>query len=990
MNHNIDYSTLDLEGRVAALGNHHHKHILNINKYLDGLVSLIDQEGLIDQFYLLRFSQTPYKEMGLITRLVDDRETVLELLGCYYSLQFLLMNIKALDVLQLNLTTDANRYNVFKLFLQRTGSDFRSLSAAYMKTLLNVFFKNRSRPDYVVCSVGTRVDQDDIDIGVIDTGLQNRDTINAAFGFLNTEMLKHASALHFHLSEHVGARGYSASIQEYHDLLDSQIQDVVILSEMLNAVPILGRSSLFLDFKREVLNRYYFREGEQNKYHEGCLRGLLGEIRDLIMTEPPEDVLNPKNDALRMIKAVIFALKTWKGIERYTALDVLDELIRTDAANYENYIRIHNAFTFFETFRFLHQLFIIQEEEISIEDPNIVQSLQGVANAMGYEDKNFASAYTQLLIHYQDHLKTARLGAENLVQQVTRHLDNITIFYPITHLSDDGNTGMQYAGNVVLDFMRKCRFFSGTRFWDDFLKAFQRDDRVLLDRFLNDFDKIPAKHLPKIIELYVKWGSLSPYTMISLITIITEKRPEMIESPLIRSFTSAFIDLLDNSLHNISRLSRVMIFYTQTMNNFLAILSDDQLYKLIKLLDRKIWHRETYRMKKRLLTLCRLYRYSSHYFRRFIHKVFNKYAYYTISLNNPPKYRQLADGFLRNLDNFDTISEKLNRLSDYYDFEFLRLGINTVNGMDIHTINKEFTIFSDNYIRILFDLCREEVTKTMKNAPQTRDLLAIFTAGGHARSQAFDDDYDLIILLNSDDENILDFANKIILKMNKRIIQRAIMPHYRFADHFRNYVTTFRNLKDFFEQPDEFAFIDQSQLLGARMVVGSAHLEESYEKELILPYIYERKAKFIDFLLLELRESQPPVEGVPGMDIKENPGGLRDMENFLFILKAHFLIRYPISPRLFIQIRNLLPGHKKILEEIMNDYYFLKHVRDLYHLIVSDDDVLQTEYLGDIIMPLNTSRSMEIQTAAELEEMVFTKMHQNVLNTEKILSALGY
>jgi len=990
VNQNVDYSTLDLEGRVAELGNHHQKHIHKIQQYYDVLVSLIDQEALVDQFRLLRFSPTPFREMGLITQLLDDRKTVLDMLGCYYSLQFLLMNFKALDVLQLNLATSVNRYNTYKHFLKRTGTDFRSLSGAYMKTLLNLFFRNRTRPDFVVCSVGTRVDQDDIDIGVIDTGETQRDTINAAFGFLNTEMLKHSSALHFHLSEHVGKRGYSASIAEYHELLDDEIQDVVILSEMLNAVPILGNSALFTQFKTEILKRYYYREDQDNQYHEGCLRGLLGEIRDLIMREPPENILNPKNDALRMIKAVIFALKTAKQVERYTALDVLDTLILSDSANYENYTRIHNAFTFFETFRFFYQLYVIQEEEISIEDPNITDNLQGVARAMGYEDKNYAPAYTQLIIHYQDHLKTARLGAENLVQHITQHLSRITIFYPMTHIQVDSEGNEKYAGNTVLDFMHKSRFFSGTRFWDDILKVFRQEDQVLINRFIRDFQEIPSERQPKIMQMYVNWGGLSPYTMISLITIMAESKPNLRDSQLIQTFAKIFISNIDKSLQSISRLSRVLILFPQTMNNFLAILPDEQLYQLIQILDQPVWHQETDRMRERLMTLCQLFRYSSHFFRRFIRKVSNKYAYYSISLNNPPKYRQLAEGLLRNIDNFDTIEEKIDKLGDYYDFEFLRLGIHAVKGMDFHTINKEFTIFSDNYIRILFELCREEVTKSVSNAPETKDLLAIFAAGGHARSQAFDDDYDLIILLNSDDQEILAFANQIALRMNKHIIRRAIMPHYRFADRFRNYVTTFGELRSFFRNPDEYVFIDQSQLLGARMVVGSAHFEKSYEEQLIEPYIYHQKEKFIAFLLHEIQSHQSYHEEASEIDVKECPGGLRDMENFLFILKAHLIIRQPIAPRLFSQICRQLPDLREKLYQIKDDYYFLKHVRDLYHLIVSDDDILQPGYLGYILQPLNNARDSHIPDAAALEKQIQQSMRNNIQNSRAVLQSLGY
>jgi len=983
--HNIDFSTIDLFGRVSALGNHYNKHLYNIDKNFDALVSLIDAQHLFDQFQLLRFSSQPGKEMKLISALIEDRETLLQMLGCYYSLQFLLMNLKALDVLQMNLSTQTSRYDNYQLFLLQTGSDFRLLSGAYMSVLLDLFLPKAERPEFVVCCVGTRVDQDDIDLGVIDKGLKNRKIITKAFGSLNNEMLKNASALHFHLSEHVGRRGYSASIQEYHELLDNEIRDFVILSEMLNAVPIIGHLKLFRQFKGEILDRYFYRPKMDNKYHEGCLRGLLGEIRDLIMMEAPENILNPKRDALRMLKASVFALKTWKGIDRNTTLEVLDVLIKTDLANYENYTRVHQALTFFETFRFLYQLFVVQEEEIYLEENHISDNLQKVALAMGYEDKVFAPAHTQLLIHYQDHQQLARQGVENLMRQITRHLSNITIFTPIIQSFRKRDGDQRKTINVAVEFLHIARFFRGTRFWDDIFKVLDRDDE-LLDLFLKDFSEFPEARMKALIKIYVRWGRLSPYSLISLITIISRRRSHLIEKDFFGAFLDEILLQTKGTQENISRLCHVLNFAPKMMNDFLSLLNEKQLTKLIHTIDRPVWKPDIINIQQNLTTLIKLYCGSSYYFKRFVHRVFNSYAPYISSLNNQPKFAKIAHGLLRNLDNFETLSLKIEKLGEYYDFEFLRLGIQLMQGTSFDKVNKQFTVFSDNYIQILFDLCREEVVREMDyHAPETRDLLAIFAAGGHARSQAFDDDYDLIILLNSDDNEMLGFANKIILKMNKHIIRRSIMTHYRFADRFKNYVTTFSNLKIFFNNPDENAFIDMSQLLGARMIVGSAHFKTAFEKEIIYPYIFERKQDFIRSLSREIRSRHDYHFDAVVFDIKESPGGLRDLENLLFILKAQYSIVEPISPKLFKILSGRLAAHLNTLNDLKQGYYFLKHVRDLYRLRVSDHDELQLKYLDDIIEPLNKSRGTNFQNAKELHKAILNAMHKNVRRFQKIL-----
>ena len=989
MRSRLDSEINILLSRISELGNHHKKYIFTVEKHFSQIVNLTDEKGLSEQFNLLRFSYTPEKQMRLLNKIIEDKSFALDMLGCYFALQFLMMNLKAMDVLALDLFTEKNIYKVFRSFLYRTGNDFRLLSGAYMTVLFDIYLPRKQRPQFVLCGVGTRVDQDDIDIGVIDVDSDSRGKLNEALASLNTEMLKHASALHFHLSEHVGKSGFTASIEEYHDLLDNEICDFVILSEMLNAVPILGRLKVFSQFRNEILDRYYYRHNNSNKYHEGYLRGLLGEMRDLLMRDPPDDVLNPKDDGLRMIKGVISALKTWKGVRRPTSFEVLEVLMKWDHANIDHYNRIYHSLMFLETFRFLYQIYIVQEDEIILNE-GIVDNLSRVAYAMGYHDNNFAPASTQLLIHYQDHLKVAKLGAEALIRQITKHLIGITIFYPIVDTKTNDESVEIYKGNFSVDLIRYSRFFRGTRFWDDILSLLNRDDETLLNRFLNGFSWLSERERDNIIRAYVKWISLSPYTLISLITLIVKHKPEMANSKLIRDFVEIFIMNIEQNLENIRRLSQAAIFYPQIMNKFLSILTDNLLFKLMQILDHPVWKPEVNRMREKFLALCKLHYNSSYYFKRFVLRVFNSNPDFITSITNPARFRNLADGLFQNLENFVSVNEKLSRLGSFYDFEFMRLGINAINGMPFTAINQEFTYFCDNYIQVLYDLCKEIALRSEKSEPETKDLLAIFVAGGHGRSQAFEDDYDLIILLNSDDREIVEFANKIVIKMNWQINKRYITPPYRFADRFGSYITTTDDLKALFKSEDEDQFIDKSQLLGSRMVVGSRRFESYFRREIIGKHIFNKKDEFITSLLNEISSRRSFHRSVETIEIKEGPGGLRDLENFLFILKAHFKLYDPISVQLFNELIIRIDSQRQKFQELMEDYDLLKCARDLYHLIVSNHDEIRKEYLDKIIEPLGRSLKIQIDSTSDIENMISSAMVRIVDNIEAVLNHLGY
>ena len=69
---------------------------------------------------------------------------------------------------------------------------------------------------------------------------------------------RRASEAHLYISEHVGSDLYCASIPEYHDLLDRQLQDFIVIGEMLAARPLIGSLRLFEEFRTRITSRYLY------------------------------------------------------------------------------------------------------------------------------------------------------------------------------------------------------------------------------------------------------------------------------------------------------------------------------------------------------------------------------------------------------------------------------------------------------------------------------------------------------------------------------------------------------------------------------------------------------------------------------------------------------------------------------------------------------------------------------------------------------------
>ncbi|MCK4915899.1 MAG: hypothetical protein KAS89_06985, partial [Candidatus Eisenbacteria sp.] len=199
-----------LEQDAQVLANHNRRYVHAVRRHLDAVISKLEghrQAGLV---HLWRQADDFAAEMDVVAGVGSDLREQLAFLGCYYCLQFLRMSLGCLDTLKLNLASPMDRSAVERQFMLKTGVTFRTLSGCYMTKLLELFLAGKDVPRYAVIGVGTKADLEDIDVGVIDDGGAGRDSLNEAVAKVSSEMLRYATSMHFHISEHVGERGYSA------------------------------------------------------------------------------------------------------------------------------------------------------------------------------------------------------------------------------------------------------------------------------------------------------------------------------------------------------------------------------------------------------------------------------------------------------------------------------------------------------------------------------------------------------------------------------------------------------------------------------------------------------------------------------------------------------------------------------------------------------------------------------------------------------------
>ena len=168
----------DLLEQASHLGNHYQKYIQNVERFLPDLLVKAEKAGLGNRVNITSLSTNFQRDMSVLVTLSNDNHTTLNNLGCYYSLQFLWFNILNLDWLDYQLTYKKNRKSTYKNFILKSGYQLRQLSAAYMEHLLEIFKEKKLIPSFVITGVGTRSDQDDIDVGIIDDGKRGRSWLN--------------------------------------------------------------------------------------------------------------------------------------------------------------------------------------------------------------------------------------------------------------------------------------------------------------------------------------------------------------------------------------------------------------------------------------------------------------------------------------------------------------------------------------------------------------------------------------------------------------------------------------------------------------------------------------------------------------------------------------------------------------------------------------------------------------------------------------------
>jgi hypothetical protein len=935
------------------LGNHFHKNVHSIQQFYPELQKKLFVTRQSHRINLTNYNRQYARDMNLISRLPEEQRTLLDFLGCYCSLRFLQFILYYLDRLEQQLIDKSKRMHVFQHFMLDSGWEFRKLTAAYMQNLLRLLKGNKKLPKFVITGVGTRSDQDDIDVGIIDDGTGDRDWLNRVIDRMALEMMRFVTNFHFHLSEHVGTQVYSASIPEYRQLLDHKIGNFVILTEMLGAGYIIGDEPLFGHFKSEVTARYYYK-GKINKYHEGYLRGILGEVVDLYSRKIDPDYLHPKFDGLRMIKNIIYAYKTRFGIVEVNPWRIIKVLKNTYPTFRKEFYILENSLSFLEIFRYLYQQLVVQEEYIPIGDGLILENLQRVAQKLLYQDFGPYKAVNQLLYDYQRAVENINEIIPMFIDDLSKHLQRITLFKELNQKSLKGKL-------TITDFYRDLDFFDPDQYWEDLFHRLGEKPARLNEVLLQNMMGMAILEQSETFRKMIRWEGNHPEFLFKFCATFDSYDNEFHFS-MINQLLSFFFQHFKNDF---DLITNIISFFRKDPGLFckvLLIFSPENLQKMKSIIYQKTYKGEIGRYQKNLVELIDLMNFCSHYFKRFIINIYYQFPNYACFIHEPDRIRDECAQILRKLHFIHSVQRKKQSINNYYDLKFLQVGLETFRGKSILEINRDFTSFVSIYFRELYKICLREVVKNSQTAMRLTKYFSIYACGGNGRGQAFDDDFDMIIVVDCEDSSDMNLFREIVSLMNVEMIKRGTLPQFRFSQHFGEYMCPYRGLKELIQSDYPENYIDKSQILGARLLYGNRLFHQRFLSEIVKGIIFRNGEEYIQRMLHEIedRHRMTPEIQSECTNVKECAGGLRDIDMIVLMYKVLYQLEQTDTYLLIDDFSRLEKQLEDAWKTIRNALIFLQKFRYVYRLTVAADDQISSQGLIRTVLKFNPDLPPEV------------------------------
>jgi len=979
-----------LQARLQRFGRHYERYLTTISAHLPSLLTALEDAALLDRVDLWTTAGADMdRQVRIVRDLGNDDPTRLDFMSVYYGLQFLQMNVAAVDRLELALSGRDSPQAAYRSFLESQATTYQRLNAAYIGADLDMRLEGRTCPRFALCITGTRSDQDDVDVMVLHEEGRDPAALNQALAKVEADFFRKAGRLHFYVAESMNLGTMTATIEQYSARLQADITNFVMISELLSGEPLLGDRDLFHRYVREIVDRFYGRKQRWRKFHEGFLRGLLGELSAMLVTPVRADRMDFKLDGIRLAKGIALAGKAVHGIREAEPLPVFDRLKEAEPKLAADFAALQESLVFVETARLLYQMLGVQEETVDL-DSGSMPLLDCVATALGFpRETRGISPANHLVVRYFESVQRIRQICGRLLEVLTRHIRKLTS-YSYAGNRDKGR-------NLALDLSDAVRTFAGHIFFDDVLDALKEGSGEAASLLVEDVRRLRPDMQDRALESFVALANSDVTTLLDLMLVLrfAEARQAPASKPDAGPslFDKLFAALMEKTRAGAGHVPRVLHAFQSDpalFNRFIEALRPSQRKEFEDCLVDPQWDEAQREELARLRKYIWLRTAGSEFYRRVFRRVTAHSPQVIPSLGDTGLLRRYASGFLAKLP-AATGEDSLDALIRYYDLSWLSTAIDALNGARIADYRRSFVESMDRYImaEFAFRLTRAKAALGRRSV-ETGDAFAVFAAGGYARDQAFGDDIDLVLVLDSDDPELKSFYRGVWAGTHMDLIRRGAVPQYRFSDHFGEFVVPFATLRDWFSSGKADP-VDRTHVLGLRLLVGSRRMADKVHREIVERHIWPVSAGFCRALAEEMAarwsgsdRSDPNV-----IDVKEAPGGLRDAEHIALMVKVSCKSRIPAGAGLHDALMSMSPDLAPQIAALRDCRDNCRRVRDLHRLAVAARDDVALPDLGAIASIMGLRRPDGTGDSGALAVLLRTWMAKIVAIARDIVPSLA-
>ncbi len=949
-----------LPPEVEDFGNHHRKFLKAWSDGSGPLIEALAGAGLSDRVPLDRPFDDPLLELHHICAALGGHQAgpgVMRSMAAYYASQFMHMNAQAVSMLSQR--ADATGFGVdpvkddrFPKLIDMLERRFRALSRGFLHHCLVHHARGAPLPLFAVLFVGALSDHEDLDIAVIAEdmgpgggGLSADQTFSAAMARTQTTFFRYAQKLDPHLSQYIPGQRIWAEVDQYKEILGRDLKNFVVVSQVIGAGFLVGDRKLFSRFRAEV-HRRYFSKGEDARFHEGFVRGAIAELRYLLAAHHSPSVINPKAEVYRLIKMIVAALRTVFGVEGSNAVRGLHDLARVDPVHAQQYSALARAYSFNEVLRYLYALYVVQEDEIHLENDEIKGPLDHMAGLMGFTDGD------RLIQAYDDNLTETLRSGRVLAGVLGEHLRESSYFHRAFR---EGR--LTKAGESAQTFLELIRGFEGKVFWDDIVDLLRERPSLLAD-ISEDLAGLDAVTRRRLVGDYVRMMSGELPSLMRLLTVIAARSRDDRDQALAYEFLDAVIVELESDDQRRSDYFEFCYAAPGLLHRVISLYPPDRTRRLMQVVSEATDDPRRQGTLHRHKALRALAFGHSKYLGRFIDNVLRARPHFIEVVDDFRRARGMAKRVLSEAAHCPQHLQRVRVLGEYYDLEFVRTAVHALIGQSAALLEGEFRKFSDLFIQVQFRACVANIMGVEAEADLEGSLrdFGFFATGGNARGEAFHDDYDYIAVVDSDDDDRIVELNRVVAGAHLGILKRALVPHNRLIEHFGRYVVTLAELEAHMSSERADLFIDQSEMLDSRLIVGDPKMSWRFAKRIMVPHVYGRRDSYCANMVRELEERHtfcalPRPDDGEGVGLKEGPGGLRDINMLLLVLKASSGVKAPLSLEVWDKLaeRTERDETRELLAQLRGHYGFIKRLRDLYRLAVAYDEIVSTAHFDELL-----------------------------------------